>query len=223
MDYYAIIDYLDSLRISQPKNLNKSTYEKLNEFSRNHHILVREEVAELLFQYSSDNAAKKLLISLANDKNALVRTQAVDSLGEFSDRKLIGFLEKIACRDKSYLVRGYAVQSMTRISIHVGYDLEKTKTVLLIIEKNDRNRFVKLNCYHALYGIGEYSYLADIFHVCRSSNYQHRCAAINALIDIANTNNKKEIEDYVKRTSDLEKTVAEDECYDELKNKLQSL
>lgn len=182
-----IIKYLDDL-IENPQDISMQI-SCLRDLANKKSVLVKSLVAEVLAN-CKDVISKDILLKLLCDKNSLVRTEAADSLSEYPYNDVVKQLRITAKSDDNYIVRGYALLSMTLASITLKIDSVKILEFLHQRCKNEKSVFCKLNCYHALYIMGETDRLGDILSILKSKNYRNRCAVINTLYDVVNKSNR---------------------------------
>lgn len=79
--------------------LSKKDFKTIAAFSKDPDAFIRSICAKLLVNFITPQA-KRLLLNLANDKNALVRTEAYDSLSVFPSKKVQKTLKKAIFHEK---------------------------------------------------------------------------------------------------------------------------
>ncbi|MDL2327640.1 HEAT repeat domain-containing protein [Ruminococcaceae bacterium OttesenSCG-928-A11] len=181
-------EYLYGLESVANDTINQAQLAALQELAIDRSPLIRAEVASIAVKFIN-NEVLQLLLSLIRDKDELVRTEAIDSLSVFGESASYDAVSYSAKHDKYYLVRGYAVESMSMIGIKMGLAETSIESVIMGILECEKNAFVKLCCYHALFRLGKTAYFEDIVGSYTSKNYRVRCATINVLMDIVDAEN----------------------------------
>ena len=156
---------------------------------------IRSWIGKILINIPTKES-QDILFKYLDDKNELVRCEAVDSIRVFIDKEIFLKLKDMAIEDRSFLVRGYAVYGFVEIGKKLG-EKNLDKFILENIIPNENNSFVKLNCYEALYNLGNKNFLNNIFSLFRSKNYRIRCAIISTLDEILNDENRSMIKEFI--------------------------
>lgn len=182
-----IVKCLDDL-IEKPQNISMQI-SWLREWSNRKSPLIKSLIAEVLAN-CNDTTSKEVLLKLLCDKNSLVRTEAADSLSQYPYDDVLQQLKIVAENDNNHMVRGYALLSMTLVSMMLKADPAKYLSFLHQRCKREKSVFCKLNCYHALYIMGEKDKLEVILLILKSRNYRNRCAVVNTLYDVVNESNR---------------------------------
>lgn len=164
--------------------------------------VVRKAAAESLAQYESEQGVQALALAL-NDPNELVRIAAAESLGVIGDQKAVPSLLQ-ALSDRSALCRGWIVNALGDIKQRRSDVLPALRAMLNV----ERNSFVKLNIWRALYIFGHDDALPEVISFLKSKSYRIRCATSNALAEIVDQTNCEIIEKSLRKALSKEKTIA---------------
>ena len=71
--------------------------------------------------------------------------------------------------------------------------------------KKEKSTWVRINCYTALYQLGETKYLQFLFVELDNRYYRNRCLVVNSLSNIVDDRNKKPIQKKLKERLQKEK------------------
>ena len=165
--------------------------------------LIRNIIAKKLFFFDSD-IAEPILLRLLKDSDRLVRVNACDSLCISHSEKTRDILLDIG-ENGDYLMRGFAILSATDITIGNGFDHTPVVEFLNRRIKKEKSTWVKINCYTALYQLGETKYLQFLFVELDNRYYRNRCLVVNSLSNIVDDRNKKQIQKKLKERLQKEK------------------
>ena len=156
---------------------------------------IRSGVARVSAVYCT-NENLDILIALSSDKNSLVRTEVADSLSSYKDEAAYQKL-KAMCNDSYYLVRGYAEYGVGFVSNTTARKEEAIKLIKRKL-KEEYFYFNKINCYAALYYLGDDSAIESILNLYRRLKYSDKCLALNFLYEVISDDNKERIISYFK-------------------------
>jgi HEAT repeat protein len=181
--------------------------QRLIELSEDSDEEVRIEVAAVLACIDIPEK-DDILVKLSCDKDSLVRVNACDSLGTSISPKIIEVLKERIIRDKDSLVRSYSVLSICDIAISAN--LNYSQIIKFLENRLEKEKIIntKISFYRSLYLLGEEKYLDEIIETSHNRNYRNRCAAVNALKDIANIDNSDKIRLAVLNLKTHEKSLA---------------
>lgn len=138
---------------------------------------------------------RRILIDLSHDRDYLTRAEVADSLSEYVDEEVFDRLIQL-CRDSHYLVRAYAYSSIGSLA-KAGIRTNDAVGLLKDAIKVSRRRFVKINCYEALYILGDNESIKGLGKLFASANYRDQCAIIHCFEEILNKTNKELVYQYL--------------------------
>lgn len=179
----------------------------LQKFSFDEDSTVRSLVASLLVDFVNE-AAKNILIRLAQDDEVLVRTEAYDSLAVFPFNDVEIFLSSVMQTESDNLARSYAILSwadvtvaLSRVSSELILDIEDKRAL-------EKSTDCSLSYCYVLYIFGNKEILEELLSYLKNSDYQIRCATIALLDEIIDERNAKRIKDSLAILLITEDTVA---------------
>lgn len=164
----------------------------LIELTRSDEEEIRARVAELL-GFGFSDLAETALIKLLDDEDELVRVNACDSLCNSKNIFVYSRLKDIVLQDTSFLVKNYALLSMVDIAINVISIKDECSEFLITIIQKDYDELIKISSYRGLYLLGKREYFADLIRELQGEVYQNRCATVNMLEEIINSENREAI------------------------------
>lgn len=170
--------------------LSKKDFKTIAAFSKDPDAFIRSICAKLLVNFVTPQA-KRLLLNLANDKNASVRTEAYDSLSVFPSKKVQKTLKKAIFHEKNKLACSYAILSWADITQTLGVHKKQEKFLkeLKKLPKIQKSEHCMLSCYYAKYLFGHKKAIHKILMFLQSADYQIRCSAIHILWELASSDN----------------------------------
>lgn len=174
--------------------LSKKDFKAIAAFSKDPDAFIRSICAKLLVNFVTPQA-ERLLLNLANDKNALVRTEAYDSLSVFPSKKVQKTLKKAILHEKNKLACSYAILSWADITQTLGVHKKQEKFLkkLKKLPKIKKSEHCMLSFYYAKYVLGHKKSLKKLLAFLNSSDYQICCCAVNLLWDIVSPENRQSI------------------------------
>lgn len=175
--------------------LTKKHIKIISAFANNKDALIRGRCAKLLAN-ASTSKAKRLLLTLACDKDALVRTDAYDSLSGFPSKNVQKFLKQAMIHESNALARSYAILSWADITQTLGVHKKQKKFLkqLKTLSNMKKSEHCMLSFYYAKYLLGHKKAINKILLFLKSSDYQIRCSTLNVLQDIVSPENRPYIE-----------------------------
>ncbi len=179
----------------------------IKEFAADSESWIRSWAAMQLVDYKSEEA-KNILLYLTRDKDYLVRTEAYDSLSAFPSDDVVQVLKHAITHEKSGLARGYAIISWAVVIYEMDTATNEDIQFLRKRRKSERSYHCILDCYYALYILGDKSALKGMLFFLNSKNYQNRCGAINLLRLIVDEDNKDQITDAIVQLLSKEEWVS---------------
>lgn len=195
------------------ENKQKLTYKhfcKIKKFSDDKDALVRSMVADLLVNFSYEEA-KKILLKLARDKKSMVRIDAYDSLAVFAFEDVEIFLKKAILHEKNEMACAYAIMSWGDISGALGGDMQKRKffvNKIKMLERIKNSERCMLSCYYVEYILGRRERIKKIMFYLNSENYHIRCSTINILWSLLDIDNQEIIKKSLIELTNTEKIYA---------------
>ena len=117
--------------------LTKKNIKSICVLANDKNALIRGRCAGLLV-HASASKAKRVLLTLACDKDALVRTEAYDSLSAFPSKHAQKFLKQAIVHEPNALARSYAILSWADITQALGVH-KKQKKFLIGLKNLEKN------------------------------------------------------------------------------------
>ena len=106
--------------------LTKKNTKSICVLSNDKDALIRGRCAGLLV-HASASKAKRVLLTLACDKDALVRTEAYDSLSAFPSKHVQKVLKQAIVHEPNALARSYAILSWADVTQALGVHKKQKK------------------------------------------------------------------------------------------------
>ncbi|MDR1565002.1 MAG: HEAT repeat domain-containing protein [Oscillospiraceae bacterium] len=180
----------------------------LKELYTDEDSLIRGLVAGILC-FVEPEISTPLLMTLANDSDALVRTEACDSLCNCKGEAVFNLLKDRLIHDKSSLFRSYAALSLADIT--KDEDAYKAEAMQLLTSRLEKERVIntKISFFRSLYLLSkEERYLDALLPILQNRRYQNRCAVAHSLSSVCFPSNMERIEIALKNQYAVESTVA---------------
>ena len=158
---------------------------------------------------AKDNTTRSenILLGLINDKSELVRANACDSLYNNISNNVVEEL-LIKANNDTNLVKYYAILSLGDIVEINTENKQKVIENLRNLRKNNQDISVNICISKVLYQLGDKAELNILLKYLDDSNYQNRCATLNCISEIINTNNLKKIIPILKEKMKSENSLA---------------
>ena len=191
-------------KISMIEHIENMDIRVLKSLAHDEDKEIRCRVAEELVKFPSEET-DKILFSLLDDEDLMVRVNACDSLCASNSLEAIKKL-KYKLKGEKYLVRGYAVCSIADITKNIGLNPKEIISFLEMQLKKEKSKWVRANYHCALYSLGASEYYSKIVDdALNDKDYHIRCLAINALNEILNDKNVKDIKTALEKRLKIEK------------------
>ena len=174
--------------------LTKKNIKSICVLANDKDALIRGRCAKLLANASASKA-KRVLLTLSCDKDALVRTEAYDSLSGFPSKHVQKFLKQAIVHEPNALARSYAILSWADVTQALGVHKKQKKFLkqLKKLQKIKKSEHCMLSFYYAKYVLGHKKSLKKFLAFLSSSDYQICCCAVNLLWDIVSPENRQSI------------------------------
>ncbi len=169
----------------------KKNYNSVKELSNDFSPQIRGLVAKVCSAYESPETLDVLLF-LSQDPNELVRLQVADALCCFEDNLAYQKLVEL-CNDSYYMVRGYAEYGVGFVGAKHSKRRKQAMEIVRGKLKEERLYFNRLQCYMAMYFLGDNNSLSEILMVYHLLKYQNKCMVLRFMIDIFSAQNCEKI------------------------------
>lgn len=168
--------------------------ESIEKLPENKDADVRIEAARVLANNTFNSVTVGALCRLAKDDDPLVRIEAVDSLCAFSCPSSFEIMQS-ALLDPECLVRAYAAYGVAVIGKNIRPDY--AKEILLLAEAKETEPRTLVGIYEGLYILGQESALDKLMELFYLDDYRLQCAALNALDEVMNNQNRNAIHEFL--------------------------
>lgn len=179
----------------------------LQEFSYDDDPAVRSRVAPFLVDFINE-AAKNILLRLAQDNDSLVRTEAYDSLAVFPFDDVEAFLRDAIQKEDDDLARSYAILSWADVTLSLQHCSVENISFLQEQKYNEKSADCLLSWSYSQYVFGDKTVLDELLSYLKNENYQIRCATISVLKEIADEKNDELIRNAITKLLLAEDTIA---------------
>lgn len=197
------------LEIYERCEITKRDFKQIIKLSKDKDDFIREKTAQLLVCLEN-HASKKLLLKLANDRNAWVRLDAYDSLAGFPFPEVAAFLQRAMFREKHSLACSYAIMAWAEVTQKLYDDHRDDLRFILRFKKEPKIRKSEhclLACFYAEYLFGEKKSLKNILRFFSSEDYQVRYSVLHTLQQITDDTNRELILEKIEQAFKKETTL----------------
>ena len=196
------LDHIDDI-----KHLTNQHFQTIKELALDNDAFVRSRCAALLVNFRNSESMY-LLLQMGKDSDPFVRTEAYDSLSVFGNTQVEKALHDAIETETDYTARGYAILSWAEVVVALDHQNQDNINFIKhkkLIEKAD---ICSLDCCYALYIFGEAKAIDEILSFLLNDDYHIRCAVINILEVIVNSDNQEQIESSIKKLIETEQAMA---------------
>jgi len=162
---------------------------------------VRIAAMETIAAAQLEDMTAPIIEILRHDRNVLARVTAAENLGDIGNPEAVPALLK-ALSDRNYLVRGWAANSLAR------FPSTEVINALLQLLASEKYHFVRVSAMYSLIILGEKTLLPDLLSELKYSNYHVRCAAVNSLVEVADSHSVAQVLNAFEEALTREKTIA---------------
>ena len=192
MENNTILETLVRLYDKKESLLKAIGRNKALELSIAEDALLRSWVAKGLIWDTEDPFAAQLLCQLAGDDDMLVRVEALDSLSAFRNHNCMSTFRR-ALGDPEELVRMYAATGLAEVCKGQMERASEARMLLQSALSLEGNSHARIGILEGLYGLGQRGLLAEFFHQFDDPDYHIRCAVLNTLDSILDSENREQI------------------------------